>query len=88
MTQSNGNLRFNMSKIPQKQRVLEKLRDAKGEWISGRYFAQTMMLSQYHARIWELQNEGHEIEASEFTDEYNFKSYRLLPEGQLTLQTN
>lgn len=74
-----------MPKIPQKQRILEALQKADGGWVSGRYFLQTMLLSQYHARIWDLQNEGIKIEASSFTDEYGFKSYRLLPEGQLKL---
>lgn len=67
----------------QKERVLEVLQKAKGEWVSGQYFLHTMMLSQYHARIWELQKMGYPIEASSFTDEYGFKSYRLPLEGQI-----
>lgn len=65
-------------KLTQEQRVLQALIDAKGDWVNGRYFLQTMMLSQYHARIWGLQRKGHTIEASPNTDQYGFKSYRLI----------
>ena len=61
----------------QAQRILEALKNAKGEWVNGRYFNNTMMVSQYHTRIHELQKRGHNVEASGFTDEYGFKSYRL-----------
>ena len=64
-------------------RVLEALEEANGEWVSGRYFIQNMMLSQFHTRIYELQEQGHNIEASDFRDEFSFKSYRLLPKETL-----
>lgn len=64
-------------KATQKEKVLTALEDAVGDWVSGRYFIQNLLLSQFHARIFELQKEGYEIEASGFVDEYNFKSYRL-----------
>lgn len=73
-----------MPKIPQKERILEALRKADGAFVSGRYFGQTMMISQFHSRIWELQDEGYDIIASETTDQYGFKSYKLA-EGQLKL---
>ena len=66
----------------QELRVLETLQEAKG-WVSGQYFLHTMMLSQYHARIFDLQKNRDkyiydgEIEASPFTDEYGFKAYRI-----------
>lgn len=60
------------------ERVLEALENHRGEWVSGQYFLRTLFLSQYHARIFELQTKGHEIEASDFTDNFGFKSYRLL----------
>ena len=50
------------------------------------YFIQTMMISQAHARIYELQNERERynyegiIEASNFTNPWGFKSYRLVSE--------
>src|SRR3990167_1836701 len=57
------------------------------EWIKGRYFVYTMYFTQYHYVIWCLQNQREKyiydgaIEASDFLDEYRFKSYRLtLPE--------
>lgn len=62
----------------QRDKVLEALET--GKWVSGRYFLHTLMLSQYHARIWELQKQGYDIEASPSTDEFGFKSYRLIPE--------
>lgn len=71
-------------KMTQAQRVLEALQRADGMWLSGQYFLKVMMLSQYHARIWDLQNNkekyGYEgiIEASDFVDQWNFKSYRLV----------
>jgi hypothetical protein len=51
--------------------------------VSGTYFLRTLYLSQFHARIFELQEEGHRIEASDFKDEHGFKSYRLLPKDTL-----
>jgi hypothetical protein len=65
--------------MTQEERVLKVLEGAEG-WVNGRYFLTQMMLSQYHARIHGLQKKGHQIEASEFTDEYGFKSYRLVKE--------
>ena len=62
------------------QRVLDRLLEAKGEWINGRTFLHDMFLSQYHARILELQRKGYKIEASPFLDEFGFKAYRLITE--------
>ena len=62
----------------QADRILKVLEEAKSEWTNGRFFIQTMMISQAHARIWELQKKGHKIEASDFKDEYGFRSYRLV----------
>lgn len=67
-------------RLTQCERILQILKLAKGGWVNGRYFVQEMMISQYHARIFELQKAGYKIEASNFTDEYGFKSYRLKPE--------
>lgn len=74
----------NLIKKPtQCQRVLEVLQKADGGWVNGQKFLREMMLSQYHARIKELQEDGYEIEGSPFTDEFGFKSYRLLPKTTL-----
>lgn len=62
------------------EKVLKVLWDANGDWVNGRYFLRELYLSQYHARIYELQERGYKIEASDFTDEHGFKSYRLLKE--------
>ena len=71
----------------QQIRILEYFQDHPNEWINGRYFVYTMYFTQYHYVIWCLQNQREKyiydgaIEASDFLDEYRFKSYRLtLPE--------
>lgn len=67
-----------LEKLSQKQRILNVLKDAGGQWVNGQTFGRGMMITQYHARIWQLQKEGHNIEASEHTDSYGFKLYRLV----------
>jgi biotin operon repressor len=62
----------------QADKIRQRLELAQGGWVNGREFIQQMMISQAHARIKELQAKGYEIEASDFTDEYKFKSYRLV----------
>jgi hypothetical protein len=69
-----------VAKPTQCQKVLKALEDADGDWVNGRYFLHELYLSQYHARIWELQRKGYKIEASEDTDALGFKSYRLVRE--------
>ena len=64
----------------QKLRLFEALNRNIGEWVKGTYLLRELFLSQYHARIFELQDMGYNIEASTFTDEHGFKSYRLVPE--------
>lgn len=72
-----------IEKKSQEDRILEVLEKNIGNWVSGEYFLHQMYLSQYHARIWGLQKKGHRIEASDFTSEHGFKSYRLLPKDTL-----
>lgn len=72
-----------IKKPTQCQKVLQALNQAEGEWVSGRYFLHEMYLSQYHARIFELKEQGYRIEASEEKDNFGFKSYRLLPKETL-----
>jgi hypothetical protein len=67
-----------LQKPTQESRILESLEKAGGEWVNGRYFLQTMLISQFHARIHQLQKKGYNIEASTDRDEYGFKSYRLV----------
>ncbi|MFA5394638.1 MAG: hypothetical protein WC346_01315 [Methanogenium sp.] len=64
----------------QEKRVLDVFRKARGGWVSGTYFLHTMYLSQFHARIFGLENDGWNIEHSDFRDEYRFKSYRISKE--------
>lgn len=74
-----------LEKPTQEQKVLKVLQDANGAWVSGEYFLHNMYLSQYHARIWGLQKKGYKIEASIFTSEHGFKSYRIQKDGQLSI---
>ena len=64
--------------MTQKEKIMHALRQADGSWVSGTYFLRSLFLSQFHTRIFELQAEGHHIEASDFKDLHGFKSYRLL----------
>ncbi len=66
-------------------KVLRALREAEGGWINGRKFLHELYLSQYHARIFELQRDGYKIEASDFKDEWGFVSYRLVEEPKQQL---
>lgn len=67
----------------QEEKVLEALESARGAWVNGEYFLHGLYLSQFHARIHALQKKGYRIEASDFTNEHGFKSYRLLPNDRL-----
>ena len=70
-------------KPTQCQKVLKALEDANGGWVSGQYFLRNLYLSQYHARIFELQRQGYNIESSDEKDGVGFKSYRLKAKGTL-----
>lgn len=71
-----------MAKItPQENKVLSILQEKRGAWVDGEYFLRTLWISQYHARIHGLQRKGYPIEASDFTNKFGFKSYRL-PVGE------
>lgn len=62
----------------QSGKVLKALLDAQGEWVNGQRFLRELFLSQYHARIHDLENRfGWTIEHSDFADEYGFRSYRI-----------
>lgn len=67
-----------MKKLTQKERILLRLKEARGQWVNYRVFNREMGITQAHARIFELIREGHNIKASDTTDEYGFKSYRLV----------
>ena len=68
-------------KLPsQKQRILNELEVAEGSWVSTNYFKTVMHLYECNARLSELKNEGYNIETSKFTDDYGFRSHRLVAE--------
>jgi hypothetical protein len=65
----------------QKRRVLDILLEAKGDWIKKSYLVRVCGFTQAGARINELENDHHwPIEHSKFTDEFGFKSYRIVQE--------
>lgn len=65
----------------QEWRVLQKLLDADGGWINKQVFIREMFLTQAGRAIFNLQNRFHwPVEPSTFTDEYKFKSYRIVQE--------
>src|SRR4051794_12666725 len=65
----------------QEWRVLRCLLDAEGGWINKQHFIRDMYLTQAGRAIFELQNRFHwPVEASTFTDEFKFKSYRIVQE--------
>jgi len=67
----------------QKEKVLFTLLKQKEEniddgWVDGlTVFSHNMFISQYHARIWELEREGYEIESA-IVEGGNWKKYRIL----------
>ncbi len=70
-----------LQKPTQENRILGVLKKKQGEWINGQHFVRIMMITQYHARIFSLQEKGYKIVASDFKDPHGFKSYKLLPEN-------
>ena len=71
----------------QEKKVLEVLIARAPEWVNGNaVFLREMGLTQYHRAIWNLQHHKERyaykgtIEASTFTDDYGFKSYRIVGE--------
>jgi len=70
-------------KPTQSNKILEVLEKNIGQWISGNYFLHTLYISQFHARIFELQKKGYNIVSSEEDDEFGFKLYKLIPKNTL-----
>lgn len=63
----------------QARKVLDALLAARGDWVNGQYFLRELYLSQYHARIKELEDDYNwRIEHSDFKDEFKFVSYRIV----------
>ncbi len=67
----------------QEGKLLKALLDAKGEWVNKQYFVRTLYFTQAGKVIWMLENKFHwQIEHSKFHDQYGFKSYRIVTDGQ------
>jgi hypothetical protein len=64
----------------QERRVLDRLLEANGGWIKKQVFVREMFLTKAGRAIHTLENRyGWHIEHSPFTDEFGFKSYRIVP---------
>lgn len=62
----------------QEQRILKILTDANGQYVDGMKFLHLVKpITQYHARIWGLQQKGYEIEGR-LVKGKNWKEYRLI----------
>lgn len=80
-------MKGNIPNKSQEARVLARLKEANGAWVSKQVFVREMALTQAGRALWNLENDskwraqyvGKKIEHSDFTDEYKFKSYRLVP---------
>lgn len=65
----------------QESKVLNALLEAKGDWVNKQYFVRTLYLTQAGRAIWNLENKYYwKIEHSDFTDDFGFRSYRILLE--------
>lgn len=65
----------------QEYKVLNALINANGEWVNKQYFCRTLYLTQAGRAIWNLENRFFwPVEHSDTTDEFGFKSYRLVIE--------
>ena len=60
-------------------RVLKILIDANGNWVDGMTFLRLERpITQFHARIFELENEHRYKIESRFVENRNWKEYRLI----------
>jgi len=66
-----------IKKPNQCERMLKVFRDAQGGWIDGMYFESEMRITQYHARMSELEKKGHKF-GNRFVPGKNWKEYRLI----------
>ncbi len=67
-----------IEKPTQEQRILKILTDANGQYVDGMKFLHLdKPITQYHARIWGLQQKGYEIEGR-LVKGKNWKEYRLI----------
>lgn len=63
--------------MTQCEKCLNVLENNRGKWIKSDYFLYTLHLSQFHARLLELEEKGYPIEHSTFKDDFGYVSYRL-----------
>jgi hypothetical protein len=65
-------------KPTQENIILEILKRANGNWVSGMVFLSLdKPITQFHARIWGLQKKDYKIEGR-FIEGKNWKEYRLI----------
>jgi len=69
-----------IKKPTQCERIYDILMDADGDWVDGmRFLRLERPITQYHARIWELQKDGYKIEGRTVEGK-NWKEYRIILE--------
>jgi len=64
-------------KLSQADRILKRLIEAEGGWISAKVFKIDMMITETNARISELRNKGYDVETRDVRDEYGFAYHRI-----------
>ena len=73
-------------KPTQCQKILDRLIEANGDWVSSRVFIREMWISQTAARVCELKSKGHNIEYSADygipKDDLGYCKYRIPIEPQ------
>lgn len=70
----------------QEDRVLQVLLKANGTWVNKQYFVRDLYLTQAGRAIHNLENRfGWKIEHSDFTDQFGFKSYRIVQDKQQSI---
>lgn len=82
---------MNKQNETQEGKVLEVLKKNEGQWVNKQYFVRDLYLTQAGRAIFNLENKlkwkirylGYKIEHSPFTDDYGFKSYRIIRKSTL-----
>ena len=82
---------MNIPNETQEGKVLNVLKQNEGQWVNKQYFIRDLYLTQAGRAIHNLENKlkwkvrylGYQIEHSPFTDEFGFKSFRLIKKSTL-----
>lgn len=67
-----------IEKPTQETRILKIFKEARGQWVDGMIFLRLERpITQYHARIWGLEQRGYKFDNS-LVEGKNWKKYRLI----------